>query len=455
VAELHVAIIGGGAAGTLLALHLCRYPNVAVTILDRNNAFGRGVAYSAQCRAHRLNVPAIKMGGWNDEDHDELLKWLSRTTGKPLDVVAAQFIQRSTYGDWLATKLHEQSRSGRVRLIDQEAVDISACHGAHLIHLASGDLIEADAAVLCTGNSTVRSMGPRSDHPRHIAKVWEPGALESIPCSDAVMIVGSGASGVDAVVELLEMGHQGKIVLLSRRGLLPQPEALSQPYPNLEPIEAPKNLRTLLSLVRRHVARAEQLGHPWQSVIDALLPRVDAIWADLPLRAREQFLRHVRPYWMAFRHRADPALLSRLESAQMKGQLERIAGRIRHIAERARGFDLDISLRGGEQKTYTTDWLLTAVGPEERLSRLDSRLVKRLIDRNWAVPGPMGLGFAVSEDGRLISNDDNDSELRLYALGLPTRGTFWEVSSVPAIRSRAMKMAQTLAALHSTTSYIH
>lgn len=446
----HVAIVGGGAAGTLLALHLCRYPHISVTLYDRAGAFGRGVAYSATLPAHRLNVPARKMGGWHDDDKEELLRWLSRRRNEPLETVAARFIERSTYGDWLSGKLQELVKSGQARLESHEVVDLQAIGHRHMVCLQDGRQHDADATVLCTGNSFVRSVGRLAHHPHYIPKVWQPGALEPIRAADTVTIVGSGASGIDAVLELLDAGHQGRITLLSRRGLLPQPEATAQPCVDHSFHTMPTGLRKIVRLVRRQAEQAHKEGMAWQTVIDALLPYADPIWASSTLRERRQFLRHLRPYWMTFRHRADPAVLHRLRQVELDGRLLRIAGRLDGVEPAAQGFYIRISGRRERVHEHYTDWLLAAVGPEERIERHDSPLVKNLLAKGWAVPGPEGLGFAVSEEGRLTARDPAASGHRLYALGLPTRGTFWEVSSVPALRVRAAQMAQSLASLSAT-----
>jgi uncharacterized NAD(P)/FAD-binding protein YdhS len=62
VSPMRVAIVGGGAAGTLIALQLAER-GIASTVFDRSGAFARGVAYSAASAWHRLNVPIDKMGG--------------------------------------------------------------------------------------------------------------------------------------------------------------------------------------------------------------------------------------------------------------------------------------------------------------------------------------------------------------------------------------------------------
>ena len=67
-----VVVIGGGASGTLVAVHLLRRggPAMAVTVVEPRDELGRGVAFGTPDPWHRLNVPAITMSGLpEDPDH--------------------------------------------------------------------------------------------------------------------------------------------------------------------------------------------------------------------------------------------------------------------------------------------------------------------------------------------------------------------------------------------------
>src|SRR6202049_3203589 len=73
----HVVIVGGGASGVLLACHLLRSlsENIRVTLIERNPAIGRGIAYSTVDPAHLLNVRAANMSAFAD-DPDHFWQWL-------------------------------------------------------------------------------------------------------------------------------------------------------------------------------------------------------------------------------------------------------------------------------------------------------------------------------------------------------------------------------------------
>jgi uncharacterized NAD(P)/FAD-binding protein YdhS len=76
---LHVAIIGGGASGTLTAAQLLRGPaapdfGVRVTMIDQHGRHGLGAAYSTDREDHLLNAMAGQMSAVPD-DPEHLIRW--------------------------------------------------------------------------------------------------------------------------------------------------------------------------------------------------------------------------------------------------------------------------------------------------------------------------------------------------------------------------------------------
>ena len=64
-----VAIVGGGASGTILAAQLARR-GIGSALIDGSGRVGKGVAYSTTEPAHLLNVRAEGMSAWAGEpDH--------------------------------------------------------------------------------------------------------------------------------------------------------------------------------------------------------------------------------------------------------------------------------------------------------------------------------------------------------------------------------------------------
>ena len=68
---MRVAIVGGGAAGVLAAVHLRRRkPEAQITLIDASGRPGTGAAYGTDDPTFLLNVPAQRMSAWPDDpDH--------------------------------------------------------------------------------------------------------------------------------------------------------------------------------------------------------------------------------------------------------------------------------------------------------------------------------------------------------------------------------------------------
>ena len=78
----HIIVVGGGASGVLLACHLLRDPNnaISVTLIEKRPAIGRGMAYSTAQPGHLLNVRATNMSAFAD-DPLHFCRWLAEHGG--------------------------------------------------------------------------------------------------------------------------------------------------------------------------------------------------------------------------------------------------------------------------------------------------------------------------------------------------------------------------------------
>ena len=77
------------------------------------------------------------------------------------------------------------------------------------------------------------------------------------------------------------------------------------------------------------------------------------------------------------------------------------------------------------------------------LERAAEPLLQKLLTRGLIRPDPCRLGAEVDAGSRLIGASGR-AEPGLYAVGPLTRGAFWEITSVPDIRSQAAGAAQAI-----------
>ena len=262
------------------------------------------------------------------------------------------------------------------------------------------------------------------------------------------MLIGTGLTMVDLVTSLLDQGHVGPIHALSRRGLLPERHA---PAPAIRTGAAtdlayPTAPAALLRLLRAEASRLAAHGGNWRSVVDDMRPFTHDIWQAMAPAERERFMRHARRWWDVHRHRMAPAVAERIAAAQRTGQLRVKAGRLRRLRLQDGHVDAAYATAGGETTTLQVSRVINCAGPGADYARIAAPLLQDLLRRGIARPDPLQLGLDVSGAGALIGRDGAISR-RLFAVGPPTRGRFWEMTAVPDIRRQCELLAATLAGL--------
>jgi uncharacterized NAD(P)/FAD-binding protein YdhS len=436
----HVAIIGGGFSGTMLAAQLLRRGIGRVSLIERSGAPGRGLAYGAAHPTHLLNVRAGGMSAYPD-DPGHFVRWLEARGGGD----AATFAPRLVYADYVQEQLREASAAapGRLELVEDAATDVAEAAGSLTVSLASGRRMEADAAVLAIGNSPPKPPRMLAEAnlaaERFFADPWLPGATEGLGPEDGVLVVGTGLTMVDVILLLDQRGFSGPILAISRRGLLPRAHAAGPPP---EPRgTVPTTLASqLLREVREH---GEASG--WRLAVDALRPVTQELWQTAAPEVRGRFLRHLRPWWDVHRHRIAPEIHARLQSMIDRGQLRVAAGKLVGAVNRADRVEVSWRPRGANAtEQLEVARIINCTGPEADLRATADPLLHTLVGRGTIRPDPLGIGVEVDSGSRVIAADGHVRE-RLFAVGPITRGTFWEIVAVPDIRAQLASVAARLA----------
>jgi uncharacterized NAD(P)/FAD-binding protein YdhS len=422
-----VAIVGGGFSGTILAAQLARR-GIRSVLIDGSGRMGRGVAYSTAEPAHLLNVRAEGMSAWAGEgDH-----FASRFEGEGGD--RRGFAERRMFGRYLGDILDEAVISGNTELVHQAAVRASRAGDGWRIELDGGEVIEAGALALAVGNQEPESLSAfgAAGH-RFIRNPWGDDAraavAELVESGERALLVGTGLTMVDLVLSLESAGHRGKIVALSRRGLIPRSHADVDPAP-VEREELPEG--DLIGLLRWLRKRGGEVG--WRAAIDSLRPHSQALWQSLGGEDQRRFLRHARPWWDVHRHRIAPEVARKLHDMIGEARLEILAGRIISARDTGEALEVDFRRRGASQpQTAAFAYAFNCTGPLHSIARSRDPLLRSLFDTGQIRPDELGIGLDVDDRSRAGE--------RAWALGPLTKGRYWEIIAVPDIREQAAAVA--------------
>lgn len=423
-----VAVVGAGASGTLQALHL-RRAGAAVTLIERGDRPGRGVAYGTTRPEHLLNVPARRMSAFADETGHFSRWWADRTNHAATE---EDYAPRMVYGDYLTGLLRE----AEIPVVHGEAVDVA--DGA--VRLADGRTLAADFIVLAPGNFPPAT--PRGIEPAALGEIWvdDPwsGALDGLGPKDVVFLLGTGLTAVDVALTLEATGFRGRIVALSRRGLAPRVHGLREPM-----VAAREDLvPNCIAMLKRVRGRSIEIG--WRSAVQELRTVTQWLWAEADMNERRRFLRHLRPWWDVHRHKLAPAVGATIELMQAEARLAVAAGRVRSITPVEGGAEISFRLRGRKQdEQLRAARVVNCTGPDMDIGRVGEPLLDALLAAGAIRRDALSIGLDVDQDCRAIGADGRASET-LSVIGPVTRGTFWESVAVPDIRQQAARVAERL-----------
>ena len=461
-----VLIVGGGLSGAMLAVQLLRLPGRRrILIIEPRAELGRGEAYSATELGHTLNGNAARMSV-DPDNADDLTQWLQSyiaeggwpESDQQSVPVSELFAPRGIFGLYVQQRLVEARAQGAIsgstaEHVRGEVVDLQSDSSGVWLTLADGRQLEGASAVLATGMFPAARTRQKQSSGLNAAAVdpWDVATLSQLDPQGTVLIIGSGLTMVDAVVSLQQAGHRGPIRVISRHGLLPH--VRRQPPAWVDFLAADHSIRSprqLLREVRRQCAAALASGIDWQAPLDTVRAHIGRLWSQAGDVQRRQFVRHVRPWWESHHHRSPPLSAELVERLYKEGRLTIEAASLKGVDEPRNG-QVSISIRPrGEAQAFTVTGaaLINSTGIEYDWRRVDRSLPQRLLARRLVRPGPLALGIAADPSGAVLDAEGAISA-RLFAMGPPLRGMWWESTAVTDVASQAKALAARLVQLRS------
>ncbi|HZC11965.1 MAG TPA: FAD/NAD(P)-binding protein [Mycobacterium sp.] len=445
---MRVAIVGGGAAGVLAAVHLRRSkPDAQITLIDASGQPGTGAAYGTNDPTHLLNVPAQRMSAWPD-DPDQFCRWLDEHAVTQQE----SFAPRLAYGRYL----RDQLAVADVRIETAEVVGLTPGRPVR-IALGDGRELSADAVVLASGRpqggmpeALERAFAPvlaAGADGRVVLDPWAPGALAALGARRpaGVLVIGSGLTGVDVALHLIARG--ATVTLLSRNGALPRRFRATGPpaeVPNLDALPAEASLEQLRTSLEADLAHARESGWDWRQVIDAVRPRTARLWRSLGWQDQRRFLREDLRQWEVLRHRMPPTIADAIYTAIDNDQLIIEAGEVAEVSLRGNGAELVVTTSDGSVRRRGDAVVVASGTTWDRRSLQRSTLWSNLLATGVASLHSCGVGVRLSADGCLIDGS-GVAIPNIVCLGLIRQGEEWETTAIPEIRTQAAAIAQLLA----------
>lgn len=486
---MKLGIIGGGGAAVAVLAALTRacLPDIDITVFEPAENVGPGRAYVADTDAALLNVSAERMSVLPDTA-GHFLQWVkkrSRTNGHAAPPISpGAFLPRRLFGEYLtdvagriADRLAECGRSFRI----VRSPVLRLWQGPVNFHVLTADgqcFDNLDRVVLCVGTGGPTDMYQLTGALGYVNDpypLWT--RLAAVPEDSHVLVLGTGLTAVDTVLFLLENGHQGRVTMASRNGLLPtvRTSATAPALRHLshaavrtalgaDPVMTVDRLLGLLDSelreagtcrsracveaqpgepfarrLRRQVHQARSGGALWQPIIiEAMHESVDLIWHAMADRERRRFLTHWHHKFINLLSPMPQWTAARLQIAADAGQLQVLGGISGVRCSEATRSAFLASTDAGD---IAADIVVNTARPSAVIiPEAAVPLVVGLVESGMARLHSLG-GVDVSPASNRILAADGREHSGLFAVGQLTAGTHYYTSSMLIIGRQARIVA--------------
>ncbi len=474
-----LTIIGMGACGVaafaeaVLRLRYDPGDGIAIHLVERHE-LGHGLAFGTDQPGHRLNTESRLMGLY-DREPTHFRYWLDArraAAGTPLAADSVEYPERSEYRDYMQEVLDhalDQARDAgiAVEIHRGEVVALDGDHAAATVRMADGTSFATDLTLLTIGTPDPDRFAELDGAPGYFDSPYpSERMIEAIDPDQQVVVLGSGLSAIDALMTLLDVGHRGRIHMISREGLLPRVEipapetGYDRRYLTLENVHRLIRERgpafsvvDLFRLFRREaeeavghaidwrgedrfdgdaeaalladIAAAESGDEPFQRILSAARHDSTAIWNLLRPLDQKRFGQWLAPHFAAARFVTPMVNARRIAQAMASGQLT-VRGRVEDTVRDDDGDGFTVRFEDGE--TLDAPVVVNATGQATTLDEMREALIEDLLAKDWLQPHPAGGAIAHRATCRIISADRDAP--RLYALGQLLNGELRDTNAV-------------------------
>ncbi|ANI99110.1 hypothetical protein A8O14_02780 [Polynucleobacter wuianus] len=492
--EFKIAIIGCGAAGVATLLAFLEYlptkfnQKITITIFEKGPAFGPGFAYQCDNNELLMNMVSSTTSIFPNQKGD-FWNWMlekgCHIGGQQIlsksGVAPDRYISRQFFGAYLKSQFEHGISSLEKLGVEIELINLEVTNACVLgdnsfnVTFGKGFLRHFNCVILCVGNTAPKDIFNLGEKSQYINNPYPVNRyLQLIKSNDCVGIIGGQLTAADIAVVLANQGHKGPINFFTRDLYFPLTRCPIGKYDlqylthiNLEILKSKNrngiSLRQIMRLARKEFLAAgitwNKFFKPstkqysswvrslleddedfscWQNLAIATDDVIGDYWNALSDIEKHLFMNKFHRLWSAKRVPLPVHTVFKLYSLFSLGIL-------RHYPH-LKGIDasvknqFSVTLGNSKHPTLTNkvycDWIINASGPSREISRVDSVLIKNLLESGLILRNPHG-GIMLDYESSRIKNNINRELNNFYAIGHLTSGTYYFVSSLDMVSLRA------------------
>lgn len=439
-----IAIIGGGFCGTITAVNILKHQSkkFKILLIEKKNNIARGLAYGIADENLLLNVPAANMSAIaNDQSH--FLNYCQKIYPS---IQERSFVQRTLYGKYLEETLFSAIKNNEdsIEIINNEVIALHNNADHYKIEFKNKKIQNVDKVILALGNF---EKDLRTDiDKKFLIQPWDFAAIEKLDKDKTVAIMGMGHTAIDVLLKLTNKNKTRKVIIFSRRGLLPKSHELD-PNPRI-PNKNPSYLKNLkpkilsyFQTLRSTIKKYKNDKINWRDILTELRPHTPSIFGLLPENEKKKFLNKIVPYWDIHRHRLPPETNLKLKELFNSKQVDKIAGHLEELIVKEDMLQVKIKLKKtNDIRDFLVDSFIDCSGPDYNLDKITSPLIKQLYKTGQIQPDNLRLGIKINETYQPI-NSNNHFNNNLYYIGPMLRAKYWEAIAIPELSQHCQHLA--------------
>lgn len=234
--KFDIIILGAGAQATafLSAIYSIttktkKIPNFTIGIVDKQENYGCGNIYNEDYPWILMNTPISDLSVELNDSND-FSEWIQKNLDLYCTAKTNNYVSRSIFGKYLNYKFNFYKNSLLkngilVETINSLAIEITdnPIKNEVIITLENKTLLFTKNLVIAIGKEISEDIYGLKKYSNYIHFPFPAfQKIGKIPKKSCIGIIGSNLTAIDIAVTLKHLNHQGKIIMSSRGGLLPE-----------------------------------------------------------------------------------------------------------------------------------------------------------------------------------------------------------------------------------------